>query len=232
MSPKVETLAQSMAAVGAGYDEQRALVNEQISGLGATYGAQRDALEGTRVKAFNTINDQAIGRGASFSGIPLGEQADYLSDKFLPGMVALGDQENQERMQYRQNIAQLNTQQNAAALGRIDQQQQALNQWNLTQAQLEAQRRENELNRQFEASQNAANRALSASQSAGSAGPSLAESYASRLAEAATVKGGYVSSSKWKALRSEFVASGYGTAQDFSSRFNAFVEPGQWKTYR
>lgn len=169
-APVVQTLAQSMADLDPGFSEQRGLVNEQISGLGGLYGAQRDALEGARVKGFNTINDQAVGRGAAFSGIPLGEQADYLADKFLPGMTNIANQENAERMTLRKEIAGINQTQNAAAISRVDQQTSALNSWNLAQAQMEAQRREAELNRQFQASQSAADRAARAASAGGGGG--------------------------------------------------------------
>lgn len=173
-APKVETLAQSVAALAGGFDEQRNLINEQIAGLSSQYGAQREALEGTRSQQFNKINEQATGRGMAFSGIPLYEQTQYLANSYLPGLTNLANQENEERMKYRTNIAQLNSQQQQAALSRIDQQQAALNQWNLQQSQLAAQAEQARLDRQFQASQSALSRNFQAGTSAAKAPNSVA----------------------------------------------------------
>lgn len=171
MAPQVQDLAQSMAMLEPGYAEQRGLINEQIEGLGARSQVSRDRLEGAKVNAFNTINDQALGRGvgAAFSGIPLHEQTDYLASTYLPGMQDIELKESDERMQLRGTLAQLNTQQNTAALNRIDQQQAALNQWNLQQAQIEAQRREAELDRIFRREERIAGQSFTASQNAANA---------------------------------------------------------------
>ena len=169
-TPKVQTLAQSMAALNPGYSEQRGLINEQIEGLGAASDVRRQRLEGAQVNAFEKINVQARGRGGAVAlgGIPLHEQAEYMSDVFLPGMQDIEMQEGAERMQLRGQLADLNLQQNTAALSRIDQQQAALNQWNLQQAQIEAQRREAELNRKFTTSERIASQNFTAGQNAAS----------------------------------------------------------------
>ena len=171
MGPQVQTLAQSMAMLEPAYGEQRALINEQIQGLGAASQVKRDRLDAAKVDAFNTVNDQALGRGvgAAFSGVPLHEQTKYLSTQYLPGIKDIELQEGAERMQLRGTLAQLNTQQNTAALSRIDQQQAALNQWNLQQAQLEAQRREAELDRIFQREERIAGQKFTASQNAAAA---------------------------------------------------------------
>ena len=219
MTPQVETLAQSMASLAGGFNEQRGLINEQISGLDSLYGSKREALEGTRVKAFNTINDQATGRGASFSGVPLNEQIDHLSDKYLPGLTGLAEQQNSERMQYRQNIAQLNTQQQNAALSRIDQQQASLNQWNLQQAQLEAQRREAELNRQFETAQNTQNRAASSAASQG-ATPTAAQYLTDWATKQGAASGKAVNKSfAWEDQKiGSYLKANYGVADPYAYR--------------
>lgn len=225
MGPQVESLAQSMAMLSGGFDEQKGLINEQIGGLNALYGSKAQALEGTRVKAFNTINDQAAGRGASFSGIPLGEQADYLADKFLPGMVGLQEQENSERMQYRQNIAQLNTQQQTAALSRVDQQQAALNSWNLQQAQMDAQRKEAELQRQFTASQNAMDRSASAaasrsSEAAPTAAQAMSDLFATNIASGADWKKDGTTERIIQTLRAQYGAAAVNQLDVYGYRKN------------
>ncbi|TXG78593.1 hypothetical protein E6Q11_00755 [Candidatus Dojkabacteria bacterium] len=235
-APKVETLAQSVAALAGGFDEQRNLINEQIAGLSSQYGAQREAIEGTRSQQFNKINEQATGRGMAFSGIPLYEQTQYLANSYLPGLTNLANQENEERMKYRTNIAQLNSQQQQAALSRIDQQQAALNQWNLQQAQLAAQAEQARLDRQFEASQNAANRAAQA----GGGGTSAYNTFYTMLqartgiAQNAGNKDAYVSPATFNQLRSLAERNGM-TAAEFNSSYKQFANPkdisGGYKAY-
>lgn len=157
-SPKVDTLAKSMAGLDPAFKEQRALVQEQIGGLDAKYDIEKQAMEGTRVQSFEAINRSMVGRGAAFSGIGADEQARYLANEYLPGLQRADQAQRDERMSLRKNVADLNMQQNTMAMSRIDQQQSALNQWNLSQAQMQAQRREAELQRQFQASQSALDR--------------------------------------------------------------------------
>ncbi len=232
-APKVETLAKSMAALDPGYREQRNLINEQIAGLSGLYGAQREALDATKVQSFNQINDQATGRGAAFSGIPVHEQADYLSTHYLPGLTNLANQENAERMQYRQDMARLNTEQRNIAISRIDQQQSALNQWNLQQAQLQAQARENELNRKFQAAQNAADRAAQAAEGAANRAANAPDLYADIFNTFTKTAGGdrYVSGANYKQQKA--FAARYGmSGADFDRNYAQFRNPASTAQYR
>lgn len=239
-APKVQTIAQAMKELNPAYAESKAIVGKQQAGLGAKYDAQRAGITAERGEGFNVINNQATARGGSFSGIPVEEQARYLSTKFLPGMQQANYQQNEEGLAMQGQLAEINKQQRLGAVGRVDQQKAALNSWNMQQQTLEQQRKEAEKQRQFQAEQsrldqqftagqNAANRAASASSSSG---PSVAQEWGARMGAAATVKGGYVSSTDWKAMSREFTSGGYGTHDDFKKRFSSFVEPSQWKTYR
>lgn len=241
-TPKVETLAQSMAMLEPGYAEQHGLINEQIEGLGAASQVRRDRLEGARVNAFGKINDQALSRGSAIAlgGIPLHEQAEYTSDVFLPGMQDIELQEGAERMQLRNTAAQLRTQQSTAALSRIDQQQAALNQWNLSQAQIEAQRREAELNRIFQreerqasqsftAGQNAANRAASA------ASQGLTSAQASSIIDNivkthGTGGDGKVSPNTYRKLSAEAFAQGVDPAS-YATLMNRYINMSHRQDY-
>lgn len=189
-APKVETLAQSMAMLDPAYSEQKGLINEQMAGLGEKYEADRMKLEGTRSQMFNKINDQAVGRGAAFSGIPLDEQAQYLANEFLPGQQKLLQAEKDERMQMRSTLADINSQQSLGAVSRIDQQQSALNTWNLSQAQMEAERRENEIQRQWQAQQAEVDRQFQAQQSAAERQFTASQNAADRAASAANARAG------------------------------------------
>lgn len=237
-APTVQSLSDVYNELNSAYAGGRDVINEQISGLGEKYGAQRTALEAEKVQGFDTINEQATGRGMAFSGIPLDEQAKYLSTKYLPGVQQLDYQQNAEVLTMRGQLADIDKEQRLGAMSRIDQQQSALNQWNLTQMQIQSQAAEaekqrawqaeqNRIDQQFQATQNAANRTAQKEY-----GSTMAQDWAARVGAAATVKGGYVSSTSWKALSREFVAGGYGGYTDFQKRFKNYVEPSQWKTYQ
>lgn len=246
-APQVETLAKSMAMLDPGYNEQRGLINEQMEGLGAQSQVRRDRLEGAKVSSFNQINDQALGRGvgAAFSGIPIHEQTDYLASQYLPGMQDIEMMEGQERMQLRGTLADLNLQQRNAAIGRIDQQKQALNQWNLQQAQIEAQRRESALNRQFQtservasqgftASQNAANRAAQAANQGPSASALHQTAIGILTGEGARGSDGKVSPETFQKALNEYINAG-GTPNDFRTAYSGYANladrPGRYGYY-
>lgn len=144
------------------YAASRDVVAKRQSALPAKYDAQRAGIHAARGQGFNAINNQATGRGASFSGIPLDEQATYLSTKYLPGLQQADFQQNQEDMALQSEIAGINKEQRLAAQGRVDKQTSDLNSWNQMIAQQEFQRQEAERQRQFQASQNAISRAASA----------------------------------------------------------------------
>lgn len=166
-APVVQTLAQAMADLNPAYAGQTAVVQQQQAGLGAKYDAQRAALTAEKGQGFNAINNQATGRGLSFSGIPIDEQATYLSTKYLPGLQSADYQQNEENLALSKELAGINVDQTKTALGNIQRQQSDLNSWNMQEAQLAAQARENQLNREASARENAANRAAQAAKDVG-----------------------------------------------------------------
>lgn len=169
-APKVETVAKASRALAPAYAESKNLVNQQISGLDAKYDSQRAAINAERGQGFNAINNQATRRGGSFSGIPIDEQATYLSTKYLPGMQMADYQQNQEGLNFKSQLADINKEQRLGALSRVDQQKGALNAWNLQKMQIQARAKEAAIQRKFTASQSALDRSFRASQSASSAG--------------------------------------------------------------
>ena len=173
-APKVQSLSQAVAALNPAYSGQLSLINKQKAGLGAKYDAQRSGLIAEKGEGFNAINDQATGRGGSFSGIPQHEQARYLSTKFLPGMQMADFQQNEEGIGFQKEAAALKAEQRMQAMGRIDSQKKDLFSWNMQMQSQQAQAREAEKQRQFQASQAAADRSFSASQKAAEdTGPSV-----------------------------------------------------------
>lgn len=165
--PVVQTLAQVMADLDPAYAGQTSVIQQKQAGLGAKYDTQRQALTAEKGQGFNAINNQATGRGLSFSGIPLDEQATYLSTKYLPAYAQTYTNQNEEDLTLQGQIADINADKTKTAYGTVQQQNQNLNSWNMQEAQLAAQARENQLNREASARESAANRAASAAQEAG-----------------------------------------------------------------
>ena len=107
-APTVQTLDQIMAELQPSVQGQVGVINQQKAANAAVYDAQRAGLDAQKVKGFNDINTQATGRGMAFSGIPLNEQAEYLSTKYLPGIQAANAQQNMDALAYDRQAADLN----------------------------------------------------------------------------------------------------------------------------
>jgi len=162
-APQVQSLADVMAQLDPAYSAQRGLIQQQQAGLGTKYATQQAGLDATKTQSFNKINTQATGRGLSFSGIPLDEQANYLSTAYLPAVANLKASQNTESSELSKQLADLYSNQYTSAFNTRNSQQSALDQWNLQRMQQEYSAAEAEKERQFNAAQNAASMAASAS---------------------------------------------------------------------
>lgn len=165
-APTVQTLDQIMAELQPGYTGQRKVIAKGIQNTNETYKASEFALDAAKTQGFNQINTQATGKGATFSGIPADEQATYLSTKYLPGKQQAKAQQQSDILTLEGQNAALDTDIRKTALGTRDSQTSSLNAWNLQQASLEAQARENAANRAAQAAEGRANRAASAPRNA------------------------------------------------------------------
>lgn len=241
-SPKVETLAQSMAGLDPAFQEQKGLIQEQIGGLDAKYDIEKQAMEGTRVQSFESINRSMVGRGAAFSGIGADEQSRYLANEYLPGLQRVDQAKRDESLKLRGQVADLGMQQTTMAMSRIQQQEQALNQWNLQQAQMEAQAREAEIQRQFQANQNALDRQQQASIAAANRAASAAASAPRGLttADASGIlsglvagkqgKDGKISPSTYRALVSDAYEKGIDPAS-YATLMQRYVNQSHYQDY-
>lgn len=165
-APTVQSLDQIMASLQPGYAAQQGIIGQQIANTDATYKAQSLALDAAKTQGFNQINTNATGKGNSFSGIPVDEQANYLSTTYLPGVQQAQAKQNADKLTLAGQMAALNTDQRNQALGVQQNQQSALNQWNLQQEQIAASAREAAANRAASAAAAAADRAYQQSQQA------------------------------------------------------------------
>lgn len=243
-APRVQTLAEAMADLNPAYAASKDVVNKQISGLGAKYDAQRAGINAARGQGFNTINNQATGRGASFSGIPIDEQATYLSTKYLPGMQQADYQQNEEGLQLKGKLSDIDKELRLGAVGRIDKQQSSLDAWNSARAaeafqaaenakNLAAQARENELNRQNQLKLQSMQ--ISASRSAAaSAQPSANAQIRAYLDQYVNPKTGKVPVAVWQnAVRRAYEGGmTFGGNAGFASTFWNYADNKNWQAYQ
>lgn len=166
--PTVQTLDQIQAELQPGYTAQRGVIQKGILNTNETYKASELALDAAKTEGFNQINDQATGKGVgrAFSGLPIVEQADYLSTKYLPGKQQAKAQQQKDILTLEGQNAALDTDIRNKAFGSRENQVGAQNQWNLQQAAQEAAAEAARIDRDFRASQAEKDRAHQAAQAA------------------------------------------------------------------
>lgn len=182
-APQVQTLAQVMADLNPAYSGQTAVNTAQQAAVPIKYAAQKTALTAQKGQDFNTINSQANARGMAFSGIPLDEQATYLSTKYLPGLQAADAQANADTLALQGKAADIQQAQTLQGINTVQGQVKDLNAWNNQQDQNAFTASENALNRSASAAESAANRAATA---ADNAGPTPNQYLISAFGDAAT----------------------------------------------
>ena len=238
-APKVQTLSQAMRDLNPAYAASNKIVNQQIGNLKTTEAANIAGLDAAKGQGFNAINNQATGRGGSFSGIPVDEQATYLSTKYLPGIQQAQADTRDNTLRLQGQIADNNKELRTNALGRIDKQKSDLNSWNMAQAQLQAQAKQAALDRaqelkitQMKINADAASAAATRAATA-SAQPS-ADAQIRALLMGAADKGGNVSDSVWASAAAMAYDNGikFGGKNGFASRYWQFADDSNWKKYK
>lgn len=159
--PTVQTLDQIMAELQPGYKAQRGVIQKGIQNTNETYKASQLALDAAKTQGFNQINDQATGKGVgrAFSGLPIVEQADYLSTKYLPGLQQAKAQQQSDILTLEGQNAALDTDIRNKAFSSRETQVGTKNQWNLQQEAQRAAAEAARIQRDFQASEAAKERA-------------------------------------------------------------------------
>ncbi len=85
----VRTLDSILADINTKTDPQRATVLSQIADIPKQQAADEAALKAQQETAYGDIVNGARRRGLGFSGIPLGEQAQYSATQYLPAVAKL-----------------------------------------------------------------------------------------------------------------------------------------------
>ena len=157
-----QSLDQIIAGLNQAYQPQVDILNTERGGLGAKYDSQRTALGAQKVQGFNTINDNANAKGMAFSGIPMDEQANYLSTQYLPGMQKLTTQQNEDDLALQKSLASINSEKVLKATDIRQQQQSAYETYLENERQRAFQAEQSRLERANAAAIAAAERATSA----------------------------------------------------------------------
>lgn len=95
-APKVQSIEKILADLDPGYRPARDLVRQQQEALPGRLEATKSGLNAQKDRAFQGITNRANRRGLTFSGIPIQEEANYLSTDFLPALAS-AEQQNQDQ---------------------------------------------------------------------------------------------------------------------------------------
>lgn len=115
MQPR--TLQQILAESANVYDPQVASVQGQIDALPGQTAAEEQGLQAKQTQAFGDILNGARRRGLGFSGIPIGEQAQYTATNYLPALAQLHTAQQQRATSLQDAILGIRERQNQFAQG-------------------------------------------------------------------------------------------------------------------
>lgn len=125
MPPKVQSLDEILAELETAYAPVRGIYEQQKAAIPQKFENRRLGLEGARVKGFDRIAGQAGRAGMSWGGITEAEQADYLADKFLPGMQQTYYDQDQEQLGIAKSLAQLELERRSGAMNKREGQEKS-----------------------------------------------------------------------------------------------------------
>ena len=215
MQPQVQSIENIISSQAPAYQSSIDVINQKKAAIPGQFEAQRMGLEGQKTNQFNKINNSATARGMSFSGIPLDEQANYLSDVFLPGQQRLVQQQNDMDLELQSALAAIDKERRLGALSTQASQQATLEDYLKEQRAMAWEKEKFNLDM-------AQRRAEAAASSAGS-GTDL---YADIFNTFTQTAGGdrYVSGVNYKQQKA--FASQYGMSpEEFDARYAVFRNP-------
>ena len=224
-APVVQTLDQVMAELAPGNQGQLDVLGKKRGLIAEQAVSQKAGLEGAKVTGFNQINNQATGRGMSFSGIPMDEQAQYLAEKYLPGLAAVDQSVNERNIGLDQEAAKIQSDTRNMAFDTVQGQRKDLTSWQMQQEQFAQTAEQNRLNREFEAKQSAMSRAASAAQSAAPDIAGIGSFLSSKVG-----KDGKVSPTTWQQAKIQWMQKG-GDPSSFTSAFAGYVNQKHYWDY-
>lgn len=109
------TLDQIIKEIGSPYGRQIKNLKQRAADIPGQIKAEQAGLEATQKEAFGEILGGARRRGIGFSGIPLGEQAQYTATQFLPAVARLKQTGREQAMSLQDAISGIQQQRNQYA---------------------------------------------------------------------------------------------------------------------
>lgn len=151
------TFDQIYKSLGSAYDPSVALVQQQIDAIPQATQTAIEQANAQKDQAFTDITNQARQRGMGFSGIPLSEQASYLSTNFAPAIANLKSSAESNKNSLLQSIQQYVRDRNNQAQSIFDNEENRA----LQQKQLAENTRQFNENLAYQKAKDAADRAAS-----------------------------------------------------------------------
>lgn len=167
MQPQVQSLDEILAGLETAYAPMRDIYGKQQAMIPQKFDNIRTGLEGTRVKQFDKIAGSAGRAGMSWGGFTQNEQADFLADKFLPGMQQTYVQQSEEGLGLQKSLAQLDAEKRLQGMGTQEKQKNALSAFQEAERDRAYRAEQARIEREATARENALNRQASASERAG-----------------------------------------------------------------
>lgn len=212
-------------------------LDTQIAANDASGVTQAQGLDAKKTQAFGDITQSANDRGGYFSGFSPDAQAKYTAGTYLPALAQLQDTIATTRGALLGKKADLSSSANTSALGELNNEKSAYQQWQQEQAKLSASATEAEKQRQFDSGQNDLNRQVELAKiAAANAGITPAQQKiqdvagAHNLLSAATGSDGRVSPQTYAQAKALWSAMGY-SGKEFDAQFAAYRNPNN-KSYK
>lgn len=120
------------------YKGSRQVINQRQKALPGQFQSELSGLEAQQQEAFSGIMNAARSRGLGFSGIPVGEQAQYNASQFMPAVARLKGQQHETSLSLQDALNTLGREQRTQAQSIFD----TMKQRELQRQQLEEQRRQ------------------------------------------------------------------------------------------
>lgn len=126
------------------YDPQIESVRQRQAAIPGQIQAEEQGLQAKQQRAFGDILSGARRRGLGFSGIPLGEQAQYTATEYLPALARLRQSGQEQARSLEDAILGINERMQNQALALRQYEQQRYDTWLQQQAEMAFQREQAE----------------------------------------------------------------------------------------
>lgn len=257
-APTVQTIGDIVKELNPAFQPGIDLAKEEMALIEPQLQADIAGAEQAKINEFRNITNIANRRGMTFSGIPIGEQARYIGEKFLPAVQQLKTGAQKERIRIRDIIAGIQRDSYLQAFGERGKQQDRLFDFTSAEANREFSQSERIAGQEYATSERIASqnfqselaaqaaRASAASRSGSSSDPKVSEwqHVAGGVSEMATMissdpdltyknaegKTGYLSPESYTGYKSQWMQAGL-RGDYFDQNFSYLANPQHKQDY-